>query len=244
MAKRKIIALLNLPEWGTFLTEAFKNTPSKPEIISEPEKGLQKIRRESPDVVFIQTKFLTKPLIAALQTHRTSSPHFRAFHIEENKNPSLYPFDGFFSRDLPALFNFQKTLAESVPLPDPLRILVVDDEPNVREVFQDYFDKRTSPAYIVDLAENGREGEAKILKSPPHILVLDIRMPVKNGRDVYRDLRKRGVDIPTIIFSAFASSEDVIEIKKHGNPVFIEKASQAGSMPALAALIKNLVHFG
>ena len=187
---------------------------------------------------------MTKPLIAALQTHRTANPHFRSFSIGEKANPALYPFDGFFAQDLPTLFIFQKILAESVPLPDPFRILVVDDEPNVREVFRDYFDRRASPAYIVDLAENGEEGEAKFLKSPPHVLVLDIRMPVKNGRDVYRDLRKRGINIPTIIFSSFVSPEDITEIKKHGNPVFIEKASRAGSMPALAALIKNLAHFG
>jgi CheY-like chemotaxis protein len=89
------------------------------------------------------------------------------------------------------------------------RILVVDDDPATREVVQELLE---SFDYAVASAGDGVEALELIRREPPDILLLDLRMPRMNGREVLEALRAdpRGSRIPVVILSA--SGEDAAEL--------------------------------
>lgn len=245
MPKKKIAVLQNDEEWNQYLLEAFEDTPSAPEIAKTAEQALPLFRQGSPDVVFVNAGLLTRPLVAALQTQRVANPNFRTFQLSSHSGPSpVFPFDHAFDGIPPSLYEFHKVLIGRLPLPDPIRILIVDDEPEIGEMFRDYFEHRTQPAFIVETAPNGLEGEKAIQKSEPDVLIMDIKMPEKDGRELYRDLRAKGLTLPTVVFLDAVSSDEVLEIRKWGSPAFVEKGSHSSSMPEMAALIKKLAYFG
>lgn len=245
MPKRRIVVIQNDQAWNDYLIEAFNDTPSEPEIFTTAQAALPVIRQGNPDVVFANASLLTAPLVAALRMHRTANADFRAFRLGFNaESASAYPFNDSFNEIPPTLYDFQKQLAPNLPLPEPVRLLIVDDEPGVGEIFRDYFDHRTKPIFIVETAQNGLEADEKIRKACPDVLILDIKMPQRDGRELYRGLKQKGSAPPTIIFFDLVSSEEVLEIRKWGNPAFVEKGSRSSAMPEMAALIKKLAFFG
>ena len=243
MPQRNIIALQDNEKWNSYLQEAFNDTLSTPLVANSFEEGLRLIRQRRPDVVFINPRFINPQMSAALQTNRTSNPHFRVFSLG-NGSLASYRFDGGFTDQPPSLHHFQKYLTDRVPLPDPLRILLIDDDPKIKDLFEDYFERRTQPAFEVEVVEDINLAGQRFDQFSPHVLVLDLRWPEGAGREFYRGLRSRSVTTPTLILTDLVSPDEVIELRRLGNPAIIEKNSQAASMPALSALIKKLSYFG
>ena len=86
------------------------------------------------------------------------------------------------------------------------RILVVDDEANIRELLTQEF---TEAGYAVITAANGREAVAEVRRQRPDLIVLDVMMPEMNGFDVAAVLRNdpQTLDIPIIILSIVQDRE-------------------------------------
>jgi len=86
------------------------------------------------------------------------------------------------------------------------RILVVDDEANIRELLMQEF---TEAGYAVTTAANGREAVAEVRRQRPDLVVLDVMMPEMNGFDVAAVLRNdpQTLDIPIIILSIVQDRE-------------------------------------
>jgi two-component system, OmpR family, response regulator MprA len=80
-----------------------------------------------------------------------------------------------------------------------MRILVVDDEPAVREALERAL---RLEGYEVDLAGDGSEALALIARRPPDALVLDLMMPQIDGLEVCRRLRAGGDRTPVLILTA------------------------------------------
>ena len=80
-----------------------------------------------------------------------------------------------------------------------MRILVVDDEPAVRDSLERAL---RLDGYEVDLAGDGSEALALIARRPPDALVLDLMMPQIDGLEVCRRLRAAGDRTPVLILTA------------------------------------------
>jgi len=80
------------------------------------------------------------------------------------------------------------------------RILVVDDEANIRELLTQEF---TDAGYRVAVAADGREAIAAVRRERPDLVVLDVMMPEMNGFDVAAVLKNdpQTLDIPIVILS-------------------------------------------
>lgn len=84
------------------------------------------------------------------------------------------------------------------------RVLVVDDEPTVREVVATYLERE---GYEVEvLAEGGTVIEA-IDRFRPDLLVLDVMLPVRSGFDLVRELRTQS-SLPVILLTARSDETD------------------------------------
>ena len=245
MPKRRIVVLSHDEAWNRYLVEAFEDTPSHPEILKSAQEAAPILRKGSVDVVFANADLLSPPCVVALQMHRSSSSSFRAFSLGWGSHSiTSFAFDERFGEAPPPLSEFQKKVATHLPLPDPLRVLVVDDEPEIGGAFKEYFEGRRNPTFVIETARDGAEGERKIEASPPHVLVLDIKMPVQDGRELYRELKKKDKLPPTIVFFDAISADEVLEIRRWGNPAFVEKGAHSSAMPELAALVKKIAYFG
>ncbi|MDP3720466.1 MAG: ATP-binding protein [Acidobacteriota bacterium] len=86
------------------------------------------------------------------------------------------------------------------------RILVVDDEANIRELLTQEF---TEAGYAVVTAANGREAVSEVRRQRPDLIVLDVMMPEMNGFDVAAVLRNdpQTLDIPIVILSIVQDRE-------------------------------------
>lgn len=65
-----------------------------------------------------------------------------------------------------------------------------------------------------------------------------------DGRELYKAIRKKELDIPTIVFFDAVSTYELSEIHKFGRPAVIEKGSYQGSPPELMHLFKKMAYFG
>ncbi len=82
-----------------------------------------------------------------------------------------------------------------------MKILVVDDESNIREGMSKYIRLHTDRFDEVLTAANGEEALDNIIKYHPEVMLLDIQIPKKNGLEVMKEAKKAGLMPVTIILS-------------------------------------------
>lgn len=99
-------------------------------------------------------------------------------------------------------------------------ILVVDDDPDIREVLKDRLE---SLGYRVLTAASGAEGLELLEKQNPQIVLLDIEMPAMSGLEVLKEIRKRELDITVVMITAYGTIERAVEAMKEGAYDFIPK---------------------
>lgn len=99
------------------------------------------------------------------------------------------------------------------------RILVCDDEVKLRETFRDYL---SAKGFIVTLAENGKEAVQKTLKEAPDLIILDVMMPVMDGLEACREIRKT-TDTPVLFLSALGEEQDILDGFRNGCDDYIIK---------------------
>jgi two-component system, NtrC family, response regulator PilR len=102
----------------------------------------------------------------------------------------------------------------------PPRILLVDDEPSIRQLLS-YRLRREG--YEVVQAENGREALAALEKGGVDLLVSDIRMPDMSGVEVLRRAKELDPDILGVMITAYASKETSVEALRLGASNYVEK---------------------
>ncbi len=107
----------------------------------------------------------------------------------------------------------QKKVAPSELAKEKCRILVIDDEHILNEMLQDSL---RSSGYEVDGAYDGVEGIGLLRYKKYHVVLLDIRMPRKDGLEVLKFIKDEYPDIKVIMITGLASKEEVKETVKQG----------------------------
>ena len=82
------------------------------------------------------------------------------------------------------------------------KVLVVDDEKNVRRLYEAELSKE---GYEVETAESAEEALEAIEKAPPDLVVLDIRLEGMDGIDCLRTIMEKRRDLPVILNSAYST---------------------------------------
>src|ERR1700731_5173085 len=100
------------------------------------------------------------------------------------------------------------------------RILVIDDEPEIREGLEDLL---KGEGYSVDLAINGTEGEKRLAAKSYDLVLLDLMMPDKSGMDVLREMRTNDTETPVFMITAYGSVEGAVQAIKLGANDFFPK---------------------
>ena len=104
---------------------------------------------------------------------------------------------------------------------DRVRILIVDDELNVREGLREAID---APEFEIDTAPDGESALRVLRRETFHLVVTDLRMPgAVDGFDVLRAARERDPDTPVIMITAHGSIDGAVEAMKMGANDFLAK---------------------
>ena len=99
------------------------------------------------------------------------------------------------------------------------KILIADDEAQIREILRIYFEKE---GFEVIEAEDGAAAILKVQSEKPDILLLDIMMPVLDGIEVCKQVRKM-TDLPIIMVTAKDEDDDRIAGLEIGADDYITK---------------------
>src|SRR5579885_1174033 len=100
------------------------------------------------------------------------------------------------------------------------RVLVVDDEPDIRESLQTLL---SLEGYRVEEAQNAAEGLHKMETSRYDLVLLDLMMPDRSGMDVLHDVRERDQDTPIFMITAYGSTEAAVKALKLGANDYFSK---------------------
>ncbi len=101
------------------------------------------------------------------------------------------------------------------------RILVVDDESDIRELLQDIL---VEEGYEVDVAGNGAEARDACAKEAPDLVLLDIWMPDIDGISLLREWQhSQSLSAPVVMMSGHGTVETAIEATKLGAVDYVEK---------------------
>lgn len=114
------------------------------------------------------------------------------------------------------------------------KILIVDDEQDVRDIFQDRLEKA---GYNTIMAENGEEA-IKTLRSGDNmlnvgIIFCDIRMPKVNGIECIDFLRQQAPGIPVVVVTGYPDAEVAKELMKKGIKQYLVKPLDKEKMMAI-----------
>jgi len=84
------------------------------------------------------------------------------------------------------------------------KILVVDDEPNIRRLFRDELEDE---GHTIDQAEDGQEALNALEKTDYDLVLLDLRMPKVNGIEFLENARETRPNLPVIVVTAVRGIE-------------------------------------
>ena len=125
------------------------------------------------------------------------------------------------------------------------RILIVDDDADDREIVKDAF-INASNAHEYIFLENGDKLleylENNAGNGLPSLILMDLNMPGKDGRDILREIKtdQRFLPIPTIVFTTSSSDKDKTTSYSLGANCFLTKPDTFQRLVALAKSISSL----
>ncbi len=127
---------------------------------------------------------------------------------------------------------------EAIPMLDSIKILIVDDEADIRETLVTILENYGAIATAVSSCAEALDAVQRL---KPHVLISDIVMPVEDGYSLIRKLRamgsERGGDTPAIALTAYAQAEDRTRTFLAGFNLYVQKPVEPAE---LAAAIANL----
>lgn len=115
------------------------------------------------------------------------------------------------------------------------RILIVDDEPNIRELLSTSL---RFAGFGVRAVGNGAQTISAVLEEEPDLIVLDVMLPDMNGFSVTKRLRSAGYTAPIIFLTAKDDTEDKIEGLTVGGDDYVTKPF---SLDEIVARIKAVL---
>lgn len=114
------------------------------------------------------------------------------------------------------------------------RILLVEDDKNIRTLTVNYFTKKEMDLFTVDVACDGQAGLEKAYENNYDCLLLDVMLPELDGFEICREMRKNS-DVPILFITARAEESDILNgyalgcddyvVKPFPLPVLYEKVN-------------------
>lgn len=100
------------------------------------------------------------------------------------------------------------------------QVMVVDDEPALREICQEALSEQ---GYEVTIASDGKDALGKLGGGSFDLVISDLRMPGMNGQDLLGQIRQRSLDVDFLVITGFGTTETAVDIMRCGAADYIAK---------------------
>lgn len=120
-----------------------------------------------------------------------------------------------------------------MPKKDTKRILIVEDDNALNDAFSTVL---TKEGFTVESAFNGKEALETVKQTPPDLILLDLLMPVMDGKEFLRKFDNKQ-NIPVIVFSNLDTKTEINEAMQLGATRYMLKALASPS--ELVRLVKD-----
>jgi len=107
------------------------------------------------------------------------------------------------------------------------KILVIDDEPEIGRLFSKILSEE---GYQVSVSLNGEEGISRIKKEQPYLLLLDLKLPRKNGISILKEIRRFDKDLLVIVLTGYETVITAVEAMKLGAYDYLSKPVNIGKI--------------
>ncbi len=118
------------------------------------------------------------------------------------------------------------------------KILVVDDDPQLRQSFEKIL---TQEGHTVRTAASGEAALSQVQGEIPDLVIMDVRMPGMSGLEAYKTIHEIEPKLPVIIMTAYGTTETAIEATKLGAFEYVLKPFE---IPDILALIGQALEAG
>jgi two-component system NarL family response regulator len=137
----------------------------------------------------------------------------------------------------------------------PVKILIADDHPVVREGLVALINRRPDMVVVAE-ASNGREAVAEFLLHRPDVALIDLRMPEMDGVDAIMAIREKAPSARAIVLTTYDDGEDIQRALRAGAKAYLLKDAPREELlacihavhegrtlipPAIAAKLADLV---
>lgn len=208
------------------ITIATSLSPDKKNIricVEDQGKGISRENLKKIFDPFFTTKEEGKGTGLGLSTsHGIISSHFGTFDIlsQEGEGTRVIIDLPVNIADLRTPFSAEGVLSSKNPGNTRPKILVVDDEAHIRDILKETLENESM---TVVTAENGQDGLEKTRQDSFDLLLLDIKMPLRDGLSLLYEVRKADKSLPVIIITGMASHEEIQEALGQGHCECIRK---------------------
>lgn len=119
------------------------------------------------------------------------------------------------------------------------KMLIVDDSKQITSILSEYAGKE---GYSTILAHDGEEALYKFRTENPDILLLDVMMPIKNGFEVCREIRRTSM-VPIIMITARGEDfEKIMGLEIGADDYIVKPFSASEVMARVKAIFRRVVH--
>lgn len=119
-------------------------------------------------------------------------------------------------------------------------ILVVDDNPGVREVVRHAL---MQAGHAVRTAADGPSGLSAALEETPELVILDVKMPGMDGPEVLRELKRLRADLPIFFFTVLGDFSDKTDLAE-ADGCFVKSSDLAPIVDAVSRVLASLDRSG
>jgi len=88
---------------------------------------------------------------------------------------------------------------------DNIRLLIIEDEQRLAVILKKQFE---DAGFLVDIASDGYAGRLMAENNDYNLIILDVNLPLINGFDLCREIRKTDLNVPVIMLTALGSSDN------------------------------------
>lgn len=118
-----------------------------------------------------------------------------------------------------------------MPPAEPIRVLVVDDHPVVRQGLRSFLDSREG-IEVVGEAADGESAVAEAARLRPHVVLLDLAMPRAGGLEAIGAIRRGGEGPAVLVLTSFAGDDQVVPAVRAGASGYLLKDVAAADLEA------------
>ena len=127
-----------------------------------------------------------------------------------------------------------------------IKTIIVDDHPIYREGLKKILQKH--PYYSIEIigeAKNGLEVLRLLRKMTPHLLILDLNMPVKDGLDVLREMPRKRMDVKVVALTMYEDTKVVKAALKAGANAYVLKTNATEELyAAISTVLEGSLYMG